>query len=159
LLGTEHRLLVVGDLLLVAGILHAYVVADPPVVEDRPAKRRTTEAFETVALPDVGEVLGGEADVAEQREGREQVCLGDADLRALRGELALGASNVGTAAQHLGGNADRDLCVRRRNRPRVVAEDVAQVARRNAQQNAERVLGLTNRRLQHRNGRFGESQQ
>ena len=124
------------------GVLDADVVGDAPVVEDRPADARAAEVLEAPPLEEVGEVLGRDAHRADQREARQQVGLGDADLRALRGERALGDADVGAAAQEIGGDAERDARRRVRDHGAARADQVVEVARRDAEQDRERVLGL-----------------
>ena len=46
--GAKHGVLVVDDRLLEMGVLHADVVRDPSVVQDRPADVKSDEAVETV---------------------------------------------------------------------------------------------------------------
>ena len=82
----QDRILVIADERLETCVLHADVVLDATVVEDRPPKARTAEVFQAVAFKEIVKILGGHADRAEQRETRVEIRLGHADLRALRRE-------------------------------------------------------------------------
>ena len=98
-LGGEDGRRVVVDERLVFGVLHAHVVGDAPVVEDRPAEGRAAEGLEAPPLEELGRVVGVQVDRADERQMGKQIRLGDPDLRALCGEQTLAATHVGPAPQ------------------------------------------------------------
>ena len=98
-------------------------------------------------------------DGAVDEDGGVQVGLGHADLGALGRHLALGAADIGAAAEQVGRNARGDPGRHGRQRlgvqlrPRT--ELRLQIARRDAQQDTERVVRLTEHDLEGRDGRAG----
>src|SRR5439155_8151391 len=82
-LRAEDTVRVLVDERLIFGVLYTNVVRDSPVVEDRPAEGRATEGFEAPPLEELVRILRLEIDRADERQVREQIRLGDPDLRAL----------------------------------------------------------------------------
>jgi hypothetical protein len=134
----QHRRRVIVDERLVAGVLHADVVGDAPVVEDGPAQGGTAERLEALAREELGGILRVEVDRADEREVRKQVGPRDADLRALRGEHPLAPSHVGPAAQQIRRQAHGDRCGRSRDPRARPAEELLDPARRRADEGRER---------------------
>lgn len=158
-LRAQHDGRVVVDERLIARVLHADVVRDAPVVEDRPTELRSAERLEAASLEELGRVLGVERDRPDQRETRQQIGLGDADLRALRRQRPLDASHVGPPTQEVRRKADRDRRGRRRDRRGRLADELPDTLRRDAEQRRQRRRLLDDARFERGNLRLRRVQQ
>ena len=158
-LGAEHGVRVVADQGLIFRVLNAHVVADPPVVQDRPAERRTAERLEAASLEELRGIFRVEVDGTDEGQVRVQVSLRDPDLRALRGEEPLVAPDVRPAAQQVGGNSHRNLGGRLRDLRRPLPHDVLDPARGDAQERRERARLLVDLGLEERHLRFRRVQE
>ena len=144
--------LVSGDHFLQPRLLQTHVVEDSAVVQDVPAEAGNEKAQNALVRERLREVFGIPADGAVDEDGGIKVGFGDADLSRLRSDLALGAANVGTAAQQVGRDAGGDpggrvrnrRAAQRRPRPQIGRE----VSRRGAHQGAERIIGLAEHDLE-----------
>src|SRR4029079_352886 len=158
LLRLQHRILVVDQASLQASILDPHGVGDLSVIEDRPTERGTESELDGSLGEDVGQALvayicGAGAECTVERECREEIGLGYADLRALRRRVELGTANIRPAPHQVRRDADGN--VRRRNRYLFwTYEKRVQRRRRHAEQQTQCVLALPQVRRQLGDRRF-----
>ena len=107
--GGKDGLLVVGQGLLLQGGLGLDVGADGAAVEERQAHGGKEVPKAAGGADEVAAGKGFEADGAGEDEGGVTRGLGVGDEGGLRGKEALGAADVGSAAQEFGGDADEVL--------------------------------------------------
>src|SRR6185437_14902286 len=119
----QHRVLVVDQQRLQAGVLYANIVGDLAVIQDGPGERWPERELDSAGAehfvdPVLTGTTGHRAKGATEREGREQIGFGHADLRALGGGLEFGAADIGAPADQVRRYADRDIPRRHRDRLR-----------------------------------------
>ena len=114
--GRQDLVLVGRDQLLRPGLLQAHVVLDPAVIQDVPAEAGKDGSDEALGLEQLGQVLGIPTDDAVDGDGGVEGGFGHPDLGALGRHLALGAADVGAAAQQVGRDARGDPGGRVRHR-------------------------------------------
>src|SRR5438552_385567 len=83
--------------------LQADIIENAAIVENVPLGGRSDAAVEGGGLEEVGEAARRVAEVAVEGDAWIELRLGDADLGTLGGGLALGAANIGPAAQQISG--------------------------------------------------------
>ena len=94
----QHRVLVLLEELLEAGVLHEHLIRQPAPVEDVPDEGGTEAPVERVRRTASTEDAERTTEPVE-RDGRIELRLAHADARRLRGHLQLGRAHVGPAAQ------------------------------------------------------------
>ena len=160
LLGLEDGVLIGDQQLLEPGILHPDVVRDPAIIERYSTGRKarpgrcgssTGTCRSSLNFPTS---LERNPKCPAERESGIEIRLGHTDLGALSRCLVLGAPNIRPPAKEIGRDAHHDFRWGDRNL-RSAFQKIGQVARRQAQQHAEGILGLPQLGFKGRNGSQG----